>query len=109
LCSDYIIENLCKKMNKETKILSDEVKDLFMTYTWPGNIRELENILEHGVCFSTDNYIRLENLPQYFMKGNRKEDNSSIGKVLSLDEDKSLEELKTDFERSVIKRFIEEY
>ncbi|MBC8589788.1 sigma 54-interacting transcriptional regulator [Wansuia hejianensis] len=102
LCSEYIIKNLCNKANKELKILSNEVKDLFKRYSWPGNIRELENILEHGVCFSMDQYIKLEDLPEYFIEESQYIENHII-------EDKSLEELKLDFEKSVIQNLIKKY
>ena len=113
LCSEYILKNLCNRMNKEKKFLSDEVAELFRNYSWPGNIRELENVLEHGVCFSKGRYIRSEDLPEYFFNRNLnshdKEELSSIGNPISIDEDKSLEELKTEFEKSIIKDLINRY
>ncbi|OLS03105.1 sigma-54-dependent Fis family transcriptional regulator [Tissierella creatinophila] len=102
LLSEYIIESLCKKMNKEKKFLSLEVRDLFSKYDWPGNIRELENVLEHGVCFSMDKFIRIENLPEYIQE----EKNAH---VLEIVEEKSLEDLKIDFEKSVITKLIQKY
>lgn len=111
LCSEYIIKNLCSKMNKKTKVLSNEVRDLFMKYTWPGNIRELENVLEHGVCFSMDDYIKLQDLPEYFIDEILNKDGEIYVKeqILSIDSNKSLEELKVDFEKNIIKKLIEEY
>ena len=95
-------------MNKETKVLSVEVKEAFKKYQWPGNIRELENILEHGVCFSKDRYIRLEDLPEYFLEkdldGNNYKQNEDL-----INESKSLEELKLDFEKSIILELLNKY
>jgi transcriptional regulator with PAS, ATPase and Fis domain len=103
LCSEYILEKLCSKMNKKRKELSNDVKQQFKNYKWQGNIRELENILEHGVCFSKDEYIKLEDLPDYFFDD----------KILELDdgklfinENKTLEELKIEFEKSIISQLI---
>ena len=108
LCSEYILKNLCNRMNKETKVLSVEVKEAFKKYQWPGNIRELENILEHGVCFSKDRYIRLEDLPEYFLEkdldGNNYKQNEDL-----INESKSLEELKLDFEKSIILELLNKY
>lgn len=96
LLSEYIINRLCNRMNKEVKLLEYEVKNAFKTYQWIGNIRELENVLEHGICFSKDNYIRLEDLPKYFFE-------DSILKIpLVVDSNKSLEQLKMEYEKSVI-------
>jgi transcriptional regulator with PAS, ATPase and Fis domain len=106
LCSEYILEKLCSRMNKEIKELSNEVKQRFKEYRWQGNIRELENILEHGVCFSNDEYIKLEDLPEYFFEdeilllNNRKS---------FLNENKTLEELKIEFEKSIINELISIY
>lgn len=99
LCSEYILEKLCSKMNKEIKELSSEVKQKFKEYKWQGNIRELENVLEHGVCFSKDEYIKLEDLPEYFFD----DDLLVLDQEKSLlDENKTLEELKIEFEKKII-------
>lgn len=103
LCSEYILNNLCHSMNKETKELSQEVKYIFKNYPWDGNIRELENVLEHGVCFSKGKYIELGDLPEYFFEiYNDSLDNSS-------DFEGSLEDMKLEFEKSVINNLISKY
>src|SRR5699024_2531999 len=111
LCSEYIIDKMCNKMDKGVKILSDKVKELFRRYSWPGNIRELENILEHGICFSTNSYIELEDLPEYFVKENHTKEKEVLveDRLFSIKKDKSLEELKMDFERTVINKLMGEY
>jgi DNA-binding NtrC family response regulator len=38
-----------------------------MRYHWPGNIRELQNIIERASVLTQDNVIRLENLPTVFL------------------------------------------
>lgn len=103
LCSKYIIEKLCNQMNKEVKILSNEVILAFKKYRWIGNIRELENVLEHGICFSKDNYISLEDLPEYFFEENILEMPNTI------DQNKTLEQLKMEYEKSVIDELISIY
>ncbi|MFZ4713010.1 MAG: sigma 54-interacting transcriptional regulator [Bacteriovoracaceae bacterium] len=44
--------------------LSQEVKDLFLSYQWPGNFRELKHCLEYALLFS-DDFILLEQLPDW--------------------------------------------
>lgn len=107
LCSDFIIKNICEKMNLEIKILSDEVREAFKKYPWYGNIRELENVLEHGICFSTTKYIEMKDLPDYFLYNEL-----SVLKSREQDvpyEGKTLEELKSDFEKKIIKEMIDVY
>ena len=44
-------------------ILSEEAREALISYTWPGNIRELSNTIERAVYFSESNYIKKEHLP----------------------------------------------
>jgi DNA-binding NtrC family response regulator len=41
-----------------------------MNYNWPGNIRELENIIERAVILDTDGVITTEDLPEVIRNGN---------------------------------------
>lgn len=45
------------------KIVSDEALSLLLRYQWPGNIRELENVIERLIYISEGNVIRVEDLP----------------------------------------------
>lgn len=49
--------------------LSDEVTDLLLSYNWPGNIRELENVVNYLCTMLThDSYATIEHLPMYMQK-----------------------------------------
>ncbi len=113
LCSQFIIDGLAERMNREKKKLSPQVEKLFKDYSWPGNIRELENVLEHGMCFSEDDYINLADLPDYlqgeFSKDLASEEEDILNSYLTNGSENSLEDLKLDFERRVIERLIEKY
>lgn len=60
----YFIEKCGKKNNKQIKGISDEVRRLFMDYHWPGNIRQLENVLEGAVIMAKTDVINKWDLPQ---------------------------------------------
>ncbi len=107
LCADHILDKLCYRMNVEKKELSEEVKLAFKQYHWPGNIRELENVLEYGVCFSKDKYIKLEDLPEYFLEEFIK--TGSNIKVLPTNRESSLEDLKLEFEKKIIEQMLDKY
>ncbi|NMC27257.1 MAG: sigma 54-interacting transcriptional regulator, partial [Syntrophomonadaceae bacterium] len=55
-----------RKYHMERKI-APEVIDIFMQYEWPGNIRELENLIERLVVISPGDIIRREDLPAHLV------------------------------------------
>jgi len=109
LCAEYILDKLCFSMNVEPKKLSQEVKKAFMKYHWPGNIRELENILEHGVCFSRGKYIEMDDLPEYFLEEYRNLKLNTKINSMATNMEGSLEDLKQEFERAVIEEMLKRY
>ncbi|GGF42024.1 sigma-54-dependent transcriptional regulator [Echinicola rosea] len=52
-----------QSLGKEILGFSDDVKEIFNTYSWPGNLRELKNIIKRAVLLTTDDYIHKESLP----------------------------------------------
>ncbi len=61
LMADYFV-NLHNTTSRNITI-SPEVYALFKQYDWPGNIRELENIIDRAVNITTKNQITLDDLP----------------------------------------------
>ncbi len=62
-----LVEYFLKKYSNEYKIfiknLSDDVKNIFLEYHWPGNIRELENICKFLCIMTADSEITINDLP----------------------------------------------
>ncbi|MBI5308571.1 MAG: sigma-54-dependent Fis family transcriptional regulator, partial [Planctomycetes bacterium] len=52
LLTDYFLESFARLHNEGKKQLSREVMDIFLAHRWPGNIRELKNLIERLVVFS---------------------------------------------------------
>ncbi|MCY6484961.1 sigma 54-interacting transcriptional regulator [Clostridium aestuarii] len=63
LLSEYLLGKFCDRLEKENKRFSNELKDIFVTYNWPGNIRELENVIEYLVNITEEEIITPQNLP----------------------------------------------
>lgn len=49
LLATYLIERYAKKAGKRIRNIQEETLTLFQTYDWPGNIRELQNVIERAV------------------------------------------------------------
>ena len=62
----YYLNQFAKKYHKTLPFrLTERTKNFFLTYKWPGNIRELRNALEHAVIFSHSVEIDPCHLPDY--------------------------------------------
>lgn len=61
---DFFLEQTCRELNTEKPRLSEEVNEIFHDYEWPGNIRELKNVIRRACLFTeNDNYIYKNALP----------------------------------------------
>ena len=66
LLSDYFLKKMIIKTGKNISSISDDVIRFFMSYDFPGNIRELENLLEHAFVLCRGTEISVEHLPKEF-------------------------------------------
>ncbi len=63
LLIDHFIDRFNRLQEKNIAAVSDDVLALLMTHDFPGNARELENIIEHGFVLCRGGLIELEHLP----------------------------------------------
>ncbi len=68
LLVDHFLEHFSLEFGKEILNISREVMNLFMAIAWPGNIRELEHILEHACLVAARPVIDISDLPRDFVK-----------------------------------------
>jgi DNA-binding NtrC family response regulator len=54
----HFVDKYARRMNKRIETIPDEVMQWLQRYTWPGNIRELQNFIERSVILSTDRLLR---------------------------------------------------
>ncbi|WP_342366461.1 sigma-54-dependent transcriptional regulator [Peribacillus sp. TH16] len=65
LLMDYFIKKHAKDMNREDKTFTASARRLLLDYHYPGNVRELGNIIEYAVALSNSNNMEDTDLPQY--------------------------------------------
>jgi DNA-binding NtrC family response regulator len=63
LLAEHFVDKFSKKMGKEIAGLSEDAKALLLRYPFPGNIRELENMLERAIALIKGKIIQPEDLP----------------------------------------------
>ena len=61
--SDYFLEKFNRKLRRSVKGIDAEVRDCFLSYPWPGNIRELEHLLERMVLMAEGPLITMKLVP----------------------------------------------
>ena len=65
--ADYFAKTLNNPQNKTMRI-SPEVYPILKAYSWPGNIRELENVIERAINITDSDEIRPEHLPVHILR-----------------------------------------
>lgn len=81
LLVEHFIEKFNKKMQKNIKQLSNRAHEILFNYNFPGNIRELENTIEHGFILCKKNTIDVEHLPSYLLDKNKPKVKTSLSKT----------------------------
>ena len=66
---DFFIDKYRQELNRPNISIDRDVKDILNEYDYPGNIRELENIIERMVLLTTDGRIKVELIPREIIKG----------------------------------------
>ncbi|MFP4467133.1 MAG: sigma 54-interacting transcriptional regulator [Candidatus Goldiibacteriota bacterium] len=120
LLVDFFIKRYNKLYEKKITGIKEDVERLFMDYDWPGNIRELENVMERGVIMSRGSVIDASLIPEslkiqkekrneefslknYIEKGIERSSDKNIYKEVMGEVEKTLIEealIRTDYNKS---------
>ena len=93
------------------KFFSQEIIEVFYRYQWPGNIREMKNLVEQLVIISQGNEISTDYLPKYiFQKGALELESDETGRIDELYQyhKMSLKEATLKFQQNLIKNMLKE-
>ncbi len=86
LLSYFHLKKFSTLMKKEVQEISPEAMALLKVYDFPGNVRELENIIERGVAISSGNSIEVAHLPDDLRELSIRTFRRKDGKIPSLEE-----------------------
>jgi two-component system, NtrC family, response regulator HydG len=67
LLVSHFLDKFSSKFGKHIKAADQEVMELFHIHSWPGNIRELEHVIEHASVLTTSSLLSRDVLPQDFL------------------------------------------
>jgi DNA-binding NtrC family response regulator len=93
LLADHFLKHYCAENNKDVATISDRAMELLCAYTWPGNIRELENAIEQAVALSFQPVLTPEDLPREVREPKTQMATAENG-AFTIVETPSLEEVK---------------
>jgi PAS domain S-box-containing protein len=66
LLVQHFLRQIEKRYKKDVITISDEAMSIMMDHNWPGNVREVENVVQFAMIKSRQNTIRTEDLPMEF-------------------------------------------
>ncbi|MFQ5864034.1 MAG: sigma-54-dependent transcriptional regulator [bacterium] len=64
ILANHFLAKYNQQLNKNVHIISDEVMQMLKTYSFPGNVRELENAIEHGAAIEKGEILLPDSMPQ---------------------------------------------
>ena len=108
LLVEYFLKKYSKLFGKEVQEMSSYAMEVLMKYDFPGNVRELENIIERGVALESSNIILPENLTLSTFRFANSEENlhkSSPFQVVANEEElfsRGLEEVMAETEKNFL-------
>ena len=103
LLLDFFLRLKAQEHSMTAKILSPEVIDFFTLYNWPGNIRELENLIERLTILTPHETVTLRDLPVSM----RSMDQTATLKEDVLSGSRPLSDAVDEFERELIMKALQ--
>lgn len=99
----YFIDKYNIAFNKEVKGITDEAYEILSNYSFKGNIRELENIIQRAVVLNTSEYIEADSLhisPQKIINSS----NDSSNNYIKIYEDENMKDIEKKVIEFALKR-----
>lgn len=99
---DFFRESANAELGKKVKGFEEDVMTLFERYDWPGNLREMKNVVKRAVLLTSGDMVRMEAIPQEMTSSVRESSKEKSAPVYDL---KALQEVQ---ERETIMKTLQE-
>lgn len=100
LLAEHFLKMFSSLHGRQKLGIQQEAMECLQRYPWPGNIRELENVMERAVLLSKEKYIGKDDLPAAMAA-------QSVSARQSKDEQKSLKDALAEHETAIIRTVLE--
>ncbi|MCT4584573.1 MAG: sigma 54-interacting transcriptional regulator [Peptostreptococcaceae bacterium] len=108
ILSEIFLRKFNKKHNSNKK-LSNECMEFFISYDWPGNIRQLQNLIERLVITSESHIITKENIPKFMFEKLIMQSDIKENKGFEFEEGQSFDLVVEKFEEDIIKKMYQKH
>jgi len=98
--AEHFLELANAELNKDVEDFDDEVKAIFRKYSWPGNLRELRNVVRRAVLLAGGKTIKKETLPHEIVFEKREDQSNAIGSVFNNKQTEAPSDLKSLAEKT---------
>lgn len=95
----HFIHTYCQKLNKKSVVLSASVLEQIMSYNWPGNVRQLEHVIQRSIILAEGDTIKEIQLPK-----NQEIIDSVTGQEFSVNSVKTIQEMEREYIYHILKK-----
>ena len=103
---NHFIKYFNNKYNTDVSI-TDKVRKYLVNYSWPGNIRELEYLIEYLLINSKNDVVKVNDLPKNIVNEQKEEEDLDF--KIEIEEDSDYKHIMNSAEEYVIRRFYKKY
>lgn len=107
LLARHFLQKICKEMKRPLMSLSSEAMQALEAYDWPGNVREMENVIERTVALTDGERIERRDLPQHVGGGEDKRSGPAFMTPKVSESGINMEQVLADIERGMILEALE--